>query len=186
MSEIREFTEAERRRAGQERVRKWRSDMKKKGYRPLTIWVEFHVKGELDALAYRLGQDTGDTLRDAVRTLATKVDAGTSGLLRLDPTSQRIIESHVEERVLQRMGNAGVVAPQVLSTPAVAPAPPAPGRRQRQRPGTTPTPDGVKYVLGRLCPKAHDYEGTGQSLLYAKTRACFVCNRERKQKGKAQ
>jgi len=34
-------------------------------------------------------------------------------------------------------------------------------------------------ILGKLCPRGHDYQGTGQSLLYVKNRVCVVCDRAR-------
>ena len=44
---------------------------------------------------------------------------------------------------------------------------------------TTPaTYDTTRYYLGKLCPKKHDYEGSGQSLLYRRNRRCVACDRE--------
>jgi hypothetical protein len=40
------------------------------------------------------------------------------------------------------------------------------------------TYDTGKYYLGKLCPKGHDYEGTGQSLLYRRNKRCLQCDRE--------
>ena len=74
-------------------------------------------------------------------------------------------------------------APEAVPRPArqaTNGATPAPSTRLK--PGTTPAPDGVKYVLGKLCREGHEYAQTGQSLLYEKSRACFVCNRERKRR----
>ena len=38
-----------------------------------------------------------------------------------------------------------------------------------------------KY-LGKLCPKGHEWEGTGKSLLYKSTSGCFLCTKELCQK----
>ena len=39
--------------------------------------------------------------------------------------------------------------------------------------------DPGKYVLGKLCPRSHDYHGTGQSLLRRSNRHCLACDREK-------
>jgi hypothetical protein len=39
--------------------------------------------------------------------------------------------------------------------------------------------DTEKYMLGKLCPRHHDYQGTGQSLLYKRNHVCLACDREK-------
>ena len=39
--------------------------------------------------------------------------------------------------------------------------------------------DATKHVLGKLCPRLHDYEGTGQSVLRRTNRHCILCDREK-------
>jgi hypothetical protein len=39
--------------------------------------------------------------------------------------------------------------------------------------------DATKYVLGKLCPRQHDYDGTGHSLLRLSNRHCLACDREK-------
>jgi hypothetical protein len=39
--------------------------------------------------------------------------------------------------------------------------------------------DATKHVLGKLCPRVHDYEGTGQSVLRRTNRHCILCDREK-------
>lgn len=39
--------------------------------------------------------------------------------------------------------------------------------------------DAAKYKLGKLCPRGHEYEGTGQSLLYRRNSVCVTCDREK-------
>ena len=43
----------------------------------------------------------------------------------------------------------------------------------------TPTYDTSKHYLGKLCPRHHDYHGTGQSLLRKTNHLCLACDRER-------
>jgi hypothetical protein len=42
-----------------------------------------------------------------------------------------------------------------------------------------PSFDSSKYVLGKLCPRGHDYHGTEQSLLRRSNRHCLACDREK-------
>ena len=39
--------------------------------------------------------------------------------------------------------------------------------------------DARRYKLGKLCPRGHEYEGTGQSLLYRRNSVCVTCDREK-------
>jgi hypothetical protein len=39
--------------------------------------------------------------------------------------------------------------------------------------------DASRYKLGKLCRRGHDYEGTGQSLLYRRNSVCVSCDREK-------
>jgi hypothetical protein len=41
-----------------------------------------------------------------------------------------------------------------------------------------PAFDTTKYVLGKLCPRGHDYHGTGQSLRYLRRHVCLACDAE--------
>ena len=40
--------------------------------------------------------------------------------------------------------------------------------------------DETKYILGKLCPRQHDYDGTRHSLLRLSNRHCLACDREKK------
>ena len=44
---------------------------------------------------------------------------------------------------------------------------------------TIPPFDSKKYVLGKLCPRQHDYDGTKRSLLRLTNRHCLACDREK-------
>ena len=76
------------------------------------------------------------------------------------------------------------------STPA---APPTRPRRQghQDAPPLLPTSasgpsyDSTKYVLGKLCPRQHDYHGSGQSLLRLPKRNCLHCAHEKHREKRA-
>ena len=42
-----------------------------------------------------------------------------------------------------------------------------------------PAFDPTKYTLGKLCPRRHNHQGTGQSLLRISNRHCMLCDREK-------
>ena len=41
-----------------------------------------------------------------------------------------------------------------------------------------PAFDTTKYVLGKLCPRGHDYHGTGHSLRHLRRHVCLACDTE--------
>ena len=53
------------------------------------------------------------------------------------------------------------------------------GDNKRQTEKSTPVYDNTKYVLGKLCPRGHDYQGTGQSLLRRVNLGCLECDKEK-------
>ncbi|MGE3540267.1 MAG: hypothetical protein AB7N91_22860 [Candidatus Tectimicrobiota bacterium] len=57
----------------------------------------------------------------------------------------------------------------IFAAPTAAPEPPATDRPVLP----------ANRVLGKLCPRGHDYQGTGQSLLRLPARVCLACERER-------
>ena len=46
-------------------------------------------------------------------------------------------------------------------------------------PEDAPAFDTIKYALGKLCPRDHNYYNTGQSLLRISDRHCIACDREK-------
>jgi hypothetical protein len=51
-------------------------------------------------------------------------------------------------------------------------------QRNTSKPAMPAAYDTGKYYLGKLCRKGHDYEGTGQSLLYRRNKRCLQCDKE--------
>jgi hypothetical protein len=50
---------------------------------------------------------------------------------------------------------------------------------------TVPDYDSSKFYLGKLCPRGHDYHGTGQSLLRKHNQHCRECENESRREGRA-
>ena len=64
---------------------------------------------------------------------------------------------------------------------ATAASPPAPLTPAFVSDTNVPMYDTSKHYLGKLCPRRHDYHGTGQSLLRITNHLCLACDRERAQ-----
>jgi hypothetical protein len=62
---------------------------------------------------------------------------------------------------------------------ATAPSLPEPRASAFVSDSTVPTYDTSKHYLGKLCPRRHDYNGTGQSLLRKTNHLCLACDCER-------
>jgi len=174
----RNLSEEEKRKLASERVTTWRRAKQKAGERYIGVWADYHVKTELDELAYRRHQTPGEALRDAVRVLTSQMDAGTGGVIPLETKTRHLLAQEAAQEAIKILAAQGVAPVTAVGAPPVTP-PPLPAG-PRPRPGDLPAPDGVTYMLGKLCRKGHDYKGTGQSLLYAKNKGCLECNRERK------
>jgi len=58
----------------------------------------------------------------------------------------------------------------------IVPEPLGNSRRQTD----IPPYDTTRYYLGKLCPRQHDYQGTGQSLLRRHNQRCTACQRASK------
>ena len=140
-----------------ERLERWRQKKRKGGYRYLGLWVEGHVKGKIDELAWRRQQTPGDAVRDAVVKLLAAEETG-GGDLRLEPRQEHRMEAKIREDILKQLAAAGAIAPSALSTPSVV-APPL-------RP---PPPAGMVY-----CRNGHDPHPDGKE--------CLACVRDRQQK----
>jgi len=50
---------------------------------------------------------------------------------------------------------------------------------------SVPPFDHAKYVLGKLCPRGHDYHGTGKSLLRTANSGCLECDKEKARERRA-
>jgi hypothetical protein len=78
-----------------------------------------------------------------------------------------------------RKGNMALITSDTKgATNASLPASPAPAFMSDTN---IPAYDTSKHYLGKLCPRGHDYKGTGQSLLRKINHLCLACDRERAQ-----
>ena len=106
-----------------------------------------------------------------------------------DITVMQDLEQMIDARVYAVLEARGLLAhapaatPPVIfpQTPEVEPVQDSNAVMQEQ----PPTYDVSKYYLGKLCPRQHDFQGTGQSLLYRRNRRCLQCDREAAQARRA-
>jgi hypothetical protein len=140
-----------------ERLERWRQKKRKGGYRYIGLWVEGHVKGQIDELAWRRQQTPGDAVRDAVVKLLAAEETG-GGDLRLEPRQEHRMEAKIREDILKQLAAAGAIRPAVLSTPSVVVPPLRP-----------PPPAGMVS-----CRKGHDPHPEGKE--------CPACVRDRQQR----
>ena len=66
--------------------------------------------------------------------------------------------------------------PEAVSTQVLAET----GDETRQTQSATPAYDTSTYVLGKLCPRGHEYHGTGKTLLRLPKRHCLPCENEKR------
>jgi uncharacterized coiled-coil protein SlyX len=64
-------------------------------------------------------------------------------------------------------------------SPAAREQPQQPEQLRQPAPSAIPAYDTSKFVLGKLCPRGHDYLNTGQSLLRRANLGCLACDREK-------
>lgn len=150
-----------------------------------------------------------DTVTDTLSQPAT--DTVTDTHTQAEAVAVDPVTGHVTDTVTDTLPSAGR-APcvtdtvtdtvHVTDTVTATDATPTAKRKatSRQRHVTAPVTDTVtdtdqalepfdttKYVLGKLCPRNHDYQGTGQSLLRRTNRHCCACDREKfQERGKVQ
>ena len=136
----------------------------------------YHSLGEdLINVAMRLPQsvlDQVDAHVDWLREQHPAFKIGRSDALR-DLVQRGLTALHPAVDTPRQRANTGSVT-QIPppTTPQQAPqdlAPDSPG---------VPSYDSAKDVLGKLCPRKHDYQGTGQTLLRLPQRVCRLCENE--------
>jgi hypothetical protein len=96
------------------------------------------------------------------------------------PARKRSQKASDTKAVDENPSDAQAEASSILSDTkeATAASPPAPAFVSDTN---VPTYDTSKHYLGKLCPRRHDYHGTGQSLLRTTNHLCLACDRERAQ-----
>jgi hypothetical protein len=99
------------------------------------------------------------------------------------PARKRSQKASDKKAVDDNTSDAKAAASSILSDKkeATAASPPAPLAPAFVSDTNVPTYDTSKHYLGKLCPRRHDYHGTGQSLLRTTNHLCLACDRERAQ-----
>ncbi|SRR6266581_5393023 len=85
---------------------------------------------------------------------------------------------HMVEQMHQRYDRL-IEAPRQTVTVPLPPVPKASTpRRGADRQASGQTFDPIRHVLGRLCPRGHDYQGMGQSVRRRSNHLCVACDTE--------
>jgi Arc/MetJ-type ribon-helix-helix transcriptional regulator len=121
-----------------------------------------------------------------------KEDSATEPMQAQQPASLSPddIRALVDEAVRQALASRqDMVVPShtvISDTPVI---PQYDAQPEQPIPAPAPSYDTSKYILGKLCPRGHDYHGTGQSLLRRANQGCLACDAARareRRKAKAQ
>jgi DNA-binding XRE family transcriptional regulator len=134
--------------------------------------------------------DLVDTMREQMQLMREELQAARQERAMLLQMLQEM--QHRYDRLLDapRAPHVETPAPRAPRSPRQPPAamppppPPAPALAPDAHelpgvPASLATFDPRKHVLGKLCPRGHDYQGTGQSLRRLPAHVCLVCDRER-------
>ena len=125
-----------------------------------------------------LGESDSAELKDLLSDTKEAMTARTSD----DNTDRAAVPPRTPARARsQKASDTKADAPPIMSgkkeaTAASVPEPLAPAFGSDSN---GPTYDTSKHYLGKLCPRRHDYHGTGQSLLRKTNHLCLACDRER-------
>jgi hypothetical protein len=104
-------------------------------------------------------------------------------LAYLDGTQVAPLETgaaHVVRQAQQRLSEAVKLLGAVQAPRRATAGPPA--ASVTPQPDGTPAYDTTKFYLGKLCPRAHDWNGTGKTLRRIKGNKCDACENEGKKK----
>jgi hypothetical protein len=118
--------------------------------------------------------DTSDTVTATDTDTVTPSDASVTEMIT---ESSQIRGSNVTELAAETRGSIGVTEP-AAETVTETPVHPDLAEEVLEM-LTGVTYDASRYKLGKLCRRGHDYEGTGQSLLYRRNSVCVACDREK-------
>jgi hypothetical protein len=151
--------------------------------------IEWRLGEEADPLAYRFG-GTGNTSTGDIDLPADQEQAMRE---RHQEIMDLLREIHKHQRALQPAhplpAPVGTVIPVIPPAPAVADAlvstvipviPPAPAVAD-----APPSFDTSKFYLGTLCPKGHNFDRTGMSLLRQHNQRCRECENVSKREKRA-
>jgi hypothetical protein len=136
----------------------------------------------LEALTPMLRTLVQDTVRESLSEVLPEVLPSDGAVLHEAlPYGDQVLHGHTSTlQVPSEPKNGGMT--EVIPQEEVLPGHTSAGRGRAGKSGgmTEVLPfDTARYVLGKLCPRNHDYQGTGQSLLRRTNRHCCACDREK-------
>ena len=145
--------------------------------RRIRLLIQEMLSDQLPRLVRQVLADTGAVTETRADTVATTPDTGAAtdtaaATLKVESVTDAVTETATETR--WRVGVAEPVTETVTKTPVHPDL-----AEEVLEMLTGVTYDASRYTLGKLCRHGHDYEGTGQSLLYRRNNVCVACDREK-------
>jgi hypothetical protein len=182
------------------RVAQWRQKMKDEGKEALTVWVSRDAKLRLEDLASTWHSTTSEMIEQALAQfhpgspphIGNAADTAQIQVLMQDMV--RAILPELKEQMLQELRGDMAVADMngnVTETLPVQHYEAEQGHslltEEGQPSEACPPSLPPNSVLGKLCPRRHEWKGTGQSLLRRSNLRCRDCeNESRREKRAAQ
>ena len=145
--------------------------------RQIRLLIQEMLSDQLPRLVRQVLADMGAVTETRADTVATTPDTGAATdtaaeTLKVESVTDAVTETATETRWPAR------VAEPVSETVTKTPVHPDLAEEVLEM-LTGVTYDASRYKLGKLCRHGHDYEGTGQSLLYRRNSVCVACDREK-------
>jgi predicted transcriptional regulator len=158
------------------RVRQWRQTQKELGLVPLTIWLSAETKLRLEDMALQSRRTVSELAQEALA--AYRVSETVTATI----SDTALIRELIREELAQIIPTIAAPVTDIITV------------TERQQPVTdiiTVTEqqldyDPAKFYLGKLCPRQHDYQGTGKSLLRLHNQSCRECGNEQRREKRQQ
>src|SRR5215510_1670336 len=145
--------------------------------RQIRLLIQEILSDQLPHLIRQVLADTGVVTETRADTVATTPDIGAATDTAAETLKVKSVTDAVTETATETRWHVGVAEP-VTETVTETPVHPDLAEEVLEM-LTGVTYDASRYKLGKLCRHGHDYEGTGQSLLYRRNSGCVACDREK-------
>jgi hypothetical protein len=169
------------------RVKRWRDNKRQQGLKHVSVWLTPEEEMRLKDLAIQWHCSPSQVIQRALAQLGTTIT-----LEHSSPTDMLQIQEMIRAEVTAAVQAAqlhATVGDTVGSTVGDAVGPtvlPTNTYTQHTPPSETCPPfDPANNVLGKLCPRRHEWGTTGQSLLRRSNSRCRACENESRRERRA-
>jgi hypothetical protein len=170
------------------RVKRWRDNKRQQGLKHVSVWLTPEEELRLKDLALQWHCSPSQVMQRTLAQIGTTTTQEHSSptdaslireLIRKELAAMQAAQGHVAVGYMVGHTAGDAVGPTVLPTETCT---------QDTAPSAACPPfDPTKNVLGKLCPRGHEWGTTGQSLLRRSNYRCRACeNASRREKRAAQ